>query len=290
MIPRMRTQALLIAAAVAAVGVVGCAPVAEVAPPSTAPAAEECAKDKLGTLTPGKFTFATDEPVYQPWYVDNDPANGKGFESAVAYAVAQQLGYGKDEVVWTRVPFNAAVQPGKKSFDANLTEFSITEERRKAVDFSAPYYSVAQAVVALKSSPAAGVKSLADLRGVKLGAQVGTTSYTAATAVGAEQDVAVYNTNDDAKAALNSGQIEALVLDLPTAFYVTSAELEGATIVGQLPRGDADRPEEFGIVLDKGSPLTVCVSSAVEALRADGTLVRLEREWLASAGTAPELK
>ncbi|MGX7829534.1 ABC transporter substrate-binding protein [Actinokineospora sp. 24-640] len=275
----MRLTALLAVFLIAA-----CAPVAE--QPAPGP---DCAKASLPTRTAATFTFATDEPVYQPWYLDNDPANGKGFESAVAYAVADKLGYSRDEVAWTRVPFTAAIQPGAKTFDANLTEFSITEERRQAVDFSAPYYDVAQAVVTLASSPAADVTTLDGLREVKLGAQVGTTSYTAAVALAPERDVAVYNTNDDAKAALSSGQIDALVLDLPTAFYVTSAELTDGEIVGQLPRGNG-RPEQFGIVLDKGSPLTVCVSTAVEALRADGTLAKLEQEWLASSTTAPELR
>ncbi|GGS47568.1 ABC transporter substrate-binding protein [Actinokineospora fastidiosa] len=276
----MRMTALL-----GALVLTACAPVAE----QPTPTGPSCVKATLPTLTPGTFTFATDEPVYQPWYQDNDPSNGRGFESAVAYAVAEYLGYDRGDVVWTRVPFNAAIQPGRKTFDANLTEFSITEERRQAVDFSAPYYDVAQAVITLSSSPAAEVTTLEGLRAVKLGAQVGTTSYAAAAALGAEQDVAVYNTNDDAKAALTSGQIDALVLDLPTAFYMTSAELTDGKIVGQLPRGNG-KPEQFGIVLDKGSPLTQCVSSAVEALRANGILARLEQEWLASSTTAPELR
>ena len=283
MMPTMRMTAPL-AAVAAALLLTACAP--EAAPPVTGPT---CGKDSLPTMTPGKFTFATDEPVYQPWYLDNDPSNGKGFESAVAYAVAEYLGYARADVVWNRVPFNAAIQPGKKNFDANLTEFSITEERRQAVDFSAPYYDVAQAVITVDSSPAVDVTSLADLRGMKLGAQVGTTSYDAAVAIAPEEEVAVYNTNDEAKAALTAGQIDALVLDLPTAFYVTSAELTDGKIVGQLPRGNG-KPEQFGIVLDKGSPLTRCVSSAVDALRVNGVLQKLEQEWLASSSTAPQLR
>ncbi|MGW5055266.1 ABC transporter substrate-binding protein [Actinokineospora sp. NPDC004072] len=262
-----------------------CAPVAE----QPTPPGQSCVKASLPTLTPGKLTFATDEPVYEPWYVDNDPTNGRGFESAVAYALAEYMGYAPTDVVWTRVPFNAAIQPGKKPFDANLTEFSITEERRQAVDFSAPYYDVAQAVITLNSSPAAEVKTLQALRGMKLGAQVGTTSYSAAVALGPTKDVAVYNTNDDAKAALTTGQIDALVVDLPTAFYITSAELTNGKIVGQLPRGNG-KPEQFGIVLDKGSPLTNCVSTSIEALRTNGILARLEQEWLTTSTTAPELR
>ena len=284
----MRAPALLFAALLLS----ACAPVDEHTNHTSGPAAVDgvpCTKDNLTTLAKGKFTFGTDQPVYPPWYQDDDPTNGKGFESAVAYAVAQQLGYAKEDVAWVRVPFNAAIQPGAKTFDANLTEFSITEERKQAVDFSAPYYTVAQAVVALKSSPAAGAKSIADVRKAKIGAQVGTTSYTAAKRLTAEQEIAVYNTNDDAKAALRAGQIEALVVDLPTAFFITSSEMEDATIVGQIPAGDG-KPEQFGIVLDKGSKLTGCVSTAVEALRSRGALGEIEKQWLATEGKAPELK
>jgi len=286
----MRAPSLLFAAALTIFAASACAP----ADPTTAPTQTSvdgvpCTKDKLSTLTAGKFTFGTDQPVYQPWFVDDDPSNGKGFESAVAYALAAELGYGKDDVIWTRVPFNAAIQPGKKSYDADLNEFSITEERRQAVNFSAPYYDVDQAAIALKSSKAASVKSLADLKKVKIGAQVGTTSFTAAKRLTPEQEVAVYNTNDDAKAALRAGQIDVLVVDLPTAFFITSAELEDGTILGQIPAGDG-KPEQFGIVLDKDSPLTGCVSAAIESLRSNGTLAKIEQEWLSSAGNAPELK
>ena len=184
-----------------------------------------------------------------------------------------------------RVPFNAAIAPGPKTFDANLNEFSITEERKQAVDFSSPYFDVTQAVVTVKSSPAAQVKTLDGLKGIKLGAQVGTTSYTAAKAL--DPAVAVFNNNDDAKAALTNGQIDALVLDLPTAFEVQS-ELTDGVIVGQLPAG-TEKAEQFGIVLDKGSPLTACVSKAVDDLGNDGELANLQKEWLAGAGNAPML-
>ncbi|MGM1058747.1 ABC transporter substrate-binding protein [Saccharothrix sp. Mg75] len=279
----------VILAATALLAAAACAPEEQAAPPTNQVDGVACEKANLATLTAGRITFGTDQPVYEPWYVDDDPTNGKGFESAVAHALAGELGYAKEDVVWTRVPFNAAIQPGKKTYDANLTEFSITEERRQAVDFSAPYYDVDQAVITLESSRAASVKTLAELKEVKVGAQVGTTSFEAAQRLQPAQDVAVYNTNDDAKAALRAGQIDALVVDLPTAFYITSAELEDGLIVGQVPPGDG-KPEQFGVVLDKGSPLTACVSTAVENLRADGTLAKIEQEWLSAAGTAPELK
>jgi polar amino acid transport system substrate-binding protein len=252
---------------------------------SSSAAAGSCSKDSLTTLSKGTITFGTDQPANPPWFIDDDPANGRGFESAVAYAVADKLGYGKNDVKWVRVPFNAAIAPGPKTFDANLNEFSITDDRKQAVDFSSPYFDVTQAVVAVKSSPAAAVKDLAGLKGLKLGAQVGTTSYTAAKVI--DPGVAVFNNNDDAKAALSSGQLDGLVLDLPTAFEVQS-ELTDGVIVGQLPAGTA-KAEQFGIVLDKGSALTACVSKAVDDLGDNGELFKLQKTWLAGAGAAPML-
>ncbi|MGN6331294.1 MAG: ABC transporter substrate-binding protein [Motilibacteraceae bacterium] len=257
---------------------------------SASATADACAKDSLKTLTPGKFTFATDQPVYQPWFVDNKPENGKGFEGAVAAAVAKQLGYSPDEVVWTRVPFNAAIAPGPKKFDADINEFSITDERKKAVDFSSPYYDVTQAVIALDKSKAAGATDIAGLQGLKIGAQVGTTSYDAiVNQIKPSSKPAVFNTNDDAVKALQNGQIDALVTDLPTAFYVTAAQVQGSKIVGQLPAGSGT-PEQFGMVLDKGSALTDCVSKAVDAIKADGTLDAITKQWLTADAGAPVLK
>ncbi len=280
---------LLAVAALALMIVAGCAPAPPPAP--AAPAAPSCPAGALTTLTPGTLTIGTDQPVYPPWYVDDDPTNGQGFESAVAYAVAEGLGYPKDKVAWARVPFNAAVQPGPKTYDINLTEFSITEERKAAVDFSAPYYDVKQAVVTIGTSPAANAASLAELRNAKLGAQVGTTSYQAIIdQIAPSSPPAVFNSNDDAKLALTNGQVDAIVVDLPTAFYITGAELDGGKIVGQLPVAAGSTPEQFGIVLDKGSALTGCVSAAVDKLRAAGTLTALETQWLTTAGTAPELR
>jgi polar amino acid transport system substrate-binding protein len=285
--PPMRT-AIRLATMLTIVGLAAataCAPADEKTSSSTSASAADCTKDSLATLTKGTLTFGTDQPAYPPWFVDDDPSNGKGFESAVAYAVADKLGFAKENVKWVRVPFNAAIAPGPKTFDANLNEFSITDERKNAVDFSSPYFDVTQAVVAVKSSPAAAVKDVAGLKGKKLGAQVGTTSYTAAKAI--DPNVAVFNNNDDAKAALTNGQIDALVLDLPTAFEVQS-ELTDGIIVGQLPAG-TDKPEQFGIVLDKNSPLTACVSKAVDELGTASELFKLQKTWLTGAGGAPLL-
>jgi polar amino acid transport system substrate-binding protein len=267
--------------------------------PASAPAAPSgaltpgkgaCSPGQLKTLKPNTFTFGTDEPVYEPWFVDDQPANGQGFESAVAYAIGAKLGYANNQIAWTRVTFNAAIQPGAKAYDADLDEFSITADRRKAVDFSSPYYNVTQAVITVSSSAASSAKSLDALRAFKIGAQVGTTSYDAATQViKPTQQVAVYNSNDDAKQALTDGQIQALVVDLPTAFEITGAgEVKNSKIVGQLP--SPGKPEQFGAVLDKGSPLTPCVSAAVDQLSAEGTLDKLSVQWLSRAGNAPVLK
>lgn len=282
---RSMRVSMLAATLALAVAATACAPADQPGPANPS----DCAKGSLKTVAAGKLTFGTDEPAYEPWFAGNDPASGKGFESAVAYAIAGKLGFAKPEVSWVRVPFNAAIQPGPKTFDADLNQFSITDERRNAVDFSAAYYTVRQAVVALKESPAAGAKSVAELAGFTLGAQVGTTSYDAVSnQIKPKKQAAVYNTNDDAKQALRNNQIQALVVDLPTAFYITSAEISEAVIVGQLPAGSG-KPEQFGAVLDKGNALTGCFSKAVDALREDGTLKKLEQEWLATAGKAPEL-
>ena len=267
-------------------------PAGSTATPATgsAPAspAATCTPTTMKTLKSATITFGTDKPVYEPWFVDDDPTNGKGFESAVAYAVAKQLGYDASAVKWTRVSFNAAIAPGPKKFDADINEFSITAQRRKAVDFSTGYFDVAQAVVTVKGGKAASAASLADLKSLKLGAQVGTTSYSAITdIIKPNQKPAVFNNNDDAKAALKNGQIDGLVADLPTAIYISEVQLSNGKIAGQLPPPAAG-PEQFGLVLDKGSSLTSCFSKAIAAVRADGTLGRLVKKWVPQAGV-PEL-
>jgi len=293
---RMRTPRLVITSGLAVVlasAVAACAPekddstVASSSAPSAS--ASACTPAQMKTLSAGKLTFGTDDPVYPPWFVDNKPENGQGFESAVAYAVATKLGYTKDQITWTRVTFNNAIAPGPKKYDIDINEFSITDERKKAVDFSSPYYDVTQAVVTTKTSKIAGAKSLADLKKAKLGAQVGTTSLRAiGEVIKPTTDQQVFNNTDDAKKALQNGQIDGLVVDLPTAFYITSAELDNGVIVGQLPQ-PSGTPEQFGLVLDKGSPLTSCVSLAVDELRTGGDLKRLETQYLAGVAGAPVL-
>ena len=208
----------------------------------------------METVADGTLTIATDDPAYEPWFVDNDPTNGQGYESAVAYAIAEQLGYTADQVTWVTVPFNKVVQPGPKDFDFDVNQVSITEARRKAVDFSSGYYDVVQTVITNKGSSIDGTTSVADLADAKLGAQVGTTSYTAITdQIQPSQDPAVFDTNDQAVQALKNGQIDGIVVDLPTAYFMTAVQLDDGLIVGQLPLPDGE-PEQFGAVLGLGQP------------------------------------
>ena len=204
-------------------------PSSSAAPTPASSSADPCAKDSLQTFADGKLTLATDNPVFQPWFVDDKPENGKGYEGAVAAAVATKLGFTADEVTWVRVPFNSVFKPTPKNWDFDINEFSITEERKKAVDFSSPYYDVSQAVVTTKGSKADGVTDIAGLKGLTLGAQVGTTSFEAINEVIAPSSKPrVYNSNNDAVRALENGQIDALVTDLPTAFYMAAAQLKKA--------------------------------------------------------------
>jgi polar amino acid transport system substrate-binding protein len=290
MVSRNTIAALGSAAALVA-ALTACSPADDGTPgASGSPSASQntCPAGALTTKTSGKLTIGTDNPAYEPWFSDNKPANGKGFESAVAYQVADRLGYPQASVIWTSVPFNNAIAPGPKAYDIDINQFSITPERRQAVDFSSPYYLVRQTVITIKGSKITGATSIAALRGAKLGAQVGTTSYQAITdLIKPTVKPSVFNNNDDAKKALQNRTIDGLVVDLPTAFYMTGAELTGGVIVGQLPQVGV--PEQFGIVLDKDSPLTGCVSKAVDQLRQDGTLAVLEKTWLAGTAGAPEL-
>jgi polar amino acid transport system substrate-binding protein len=283
------TRAGGLALAVLALAVTACAPRSEEEPESASePTADTaCERENLQTHADGVLTVATDDPAYEPWFVDNDPTNGQGYESAVAYAIAEELGFSEDEVEWVKVPFNAVVNPGEKKFDFDVNQVSITEERRNAVDFSSGYYDVRQAVITEAGSPVEGATTLAELADAKLGAQVGTTSFTAITDQIGASGAAAYDTNDQAVQALKNGQIDGIVVDLPTAYYMTAVQLDDGVIVGQLPQAE-DEPEQFGAVLDLDSPLTECVSQAVDTLRENGTLDQLVEEWLSQQG-APEL-
>jgi polar amino acid transport system substrate-binding protein len=254
---------------------------------STESASASCEKADLATVADGVLTIATGEPAYYPWVIDDAPESGEGFEAAVAYAVATQLGFSKDEVKWVRTTFDSAVTPGEKNFDFNLQQFSITEERKAAVDFSSPYYTAPQAIVSFKGSKIDGKSSIADLKDAKLGAAVGTTSLDAIeTQLGLK--ASVFNDNAAGVSALKNKQIDGLVVDLPTAFYLSGVEVENGIIVGQLPSSGTG--DQFGLLLTKGSALTSCVSGAVDAITADGTLASITDTWLATNTGSPVLK
>jgi polar amino acid transport system substrate-binding protein len=254
----------------------------------TTATATACTPEQLPTKTKGTLTVATDKPAYPPYIEDDDPTNGEGFESAVAYAIAKQLGYPPAKVKWTVEPFNSSYAPGPKDFDFDVNEISITPPREKVVDFSSPYYTANQAVVALKDSDAAGATSLEELGDVRIGVQVGTTSLSAVEdVIDPSEQPQVFNNSNDVITALKNEQIDAVVVDLPTALYVTAAQVPAATVVGQFPAPGGD---QWGALLTKGSALTACVSKAVDELRSSGQLAQLTKRWMSDAAGAPELR
>jgi len=249
---------------------------------------DDCTGDQLETNAPGELTVATDKPAYPPYFVDDDPTNGKGFESAVAYAIAGELGFSESDVKWTVEPFNASYAPGPKDFDFDVNQISITPKRAEAVDFSTPYYMAKQAVVALKDSDVADATSLDDLTDAQFGVQIGTTSLDAVNeSIQPSSEPQVFDTSNDVVTALKNEQVDAVVVDVPTAFYLTSAQVPQATIVGQFsaPGGD-----EWGALLEKDSPLTGCVSAAIESLRESGELAEIEQTWISEKAKAPVLE
>jgi len=265
---------------------------AETDPPAEteAPADTEAAADDscAATIEDGVLTIATGEPAFFPWVIENTPESGEGFEAAVAYAVAREMGYEGDAVTWVRTTFDEAIQPGPKSFDFNLQQYSITPERAESIDFSLPYFTSNQAIVALEGSAAEGATSLGDLADVKFGAQAGTTSLTFITdVIQPNQDPFVYDDNVGAKAALEANQIDAAVFDLPTALYVSAVEIEGSAVIGQFAADAGGDTDQFGMVLEKDSALTPCVDAAITAITNTGELDALVTEWLADNTGAP---
>jgi polar amino acid transport system substrate-binding protein len=304
---------VIVAVAVLALVVAGCSAAATAVPtpsvstvvpattpPATpSPSADPCAKASLTLRTPGKLTIGTDNPAFGPWFGGtpakgspwqvSDPQSGEGLESAVAYAIAAKLGFDKAAVAWVAVPFNNVIQPGPKAFDFDVNQVSYSSERAQAVDLSDGYFDDNQAVVAFKDKPIAKATSVADLKAYRLGAQIGTTSYAYITDnIKPTAQPRVYNTNDAAIKGLQAKQIDGIVVDLGTAFYMRDAQLTNGTIVGSLPTVGAQ--EHFSAVLNKGSPLTACVNAAIGALKADGTLDALRKQWIESKGSVPVLQ
>jgi polar amino acid transport system substrate-binding protein len=256
--------------------------------------ADPCATDQLETVVDGSLTIATDNPAFPPWFQDAEGApwdptttpTGEGYEAAVAYAVAEQLGFTEDQVRWVVVPFNNIFRPGPKDFDFDINQVSYKPKRDEAVDFSDSYYDVEQAVITLKDSDFADAASLADLKGAKLGAQLGTTSLDAITeVVQPDQEPAVYNKNIDAITALKNGQVDGIVVDFPTSLYITAVQVPNAKVVGRLPAGE----EYFGLVFEEGNPLRDCANEAIATLQSDGTIEQLQEEWI-NASAPPVLE
>ena len=259
-----------------------------------APAATETptgdACDPLPTYEPDTLTVATGEPVFEPWMVDDDPANGQGFESALVYALAERLGFEADAVEWVRTGFDEAIAPGEKPYDFNIQQYSISEERAEVVGFSIGYYQVEQAIIADPENPVASAQSLADLKSSRLGAAIATTSLDYIdNVIQPDSPAQVYNDNAAAKLAFDGGQVDGIVFDLPTAYYITAVEIPDAAIVGVLPRV-GESPEELGLLFEKDDPLIECVNPALQALHDDGTIAALEDEWLAQGGDIPTLE
>lgn len=291
----MSKRIILLVSAVAALAAIAVGTSAAARPTAAVVASASCP-----TVTSGQLTVGTDNPAYDPWFSGgthtskwkiNDPSNGKGYESAVAYAIAKRLGYGKDKVKWTYVPFNKSFAPGPKSFDFDINQISYTPARAKVVDFSTSYYDVNQALVVNKGTKIASIRSVKGLAAFKLGAQLGTTSYAfIKERIKPSQSVSVFNSNAAAVLALKNKQIDGLVVDLPTAFYVTAVQVPNSKILGQFENKPGTTTDHFGVVLKKGNPLTACVDKAITTLRSNGTLKRLQQLWLAKATGAPILK
>ena len=240
------------------------------------------------TIESGKLTIATGTPAFEPWVVGDAPESGEGFEAAVAYAVAGELGYTNENIVWVRTGFDEAIQPGAKNFDFNLQQYSITDERKATVSFSDPYYSTNQAVVGFADSPVASATKLSELKELKFGAQSGTTSLDFINnVIQPTNEPFVYDDNAGAKAALEAKQIDAIVVDLPTAFYISAVEIEGSKVIGQFPLSDAVAADNFGLLFDKDNKLVDCVNTALGALKESGKLAEIEQTWLADKTNAP---
>lgn len=240
------------------------------------------------TIAEGKLTIGTGSPAFSPWVENDAPESGEGFEAAIGMAIAAELGYEGENVVWVRTTFDEAIAPGEKNFDFNMQQYSITPEREETISFSDPYYSSNQAIVALADSPAEGATTVADLVDVKFGAQAGTTSLTFINdIIKPTNEPFVYDDNAGAKAALEAGQIDAIVVDLPTALYISAVEIEGTSVVGQFPGSAGGLTDDFGAVFTKDNPLVACVNTALAALKESGELAKIEQTWLSDNNGVP---
>jgi polar amino acid transport system substrate-binding protein len=266
------------------------APATSAAPATTAGASDAavCAEGK--TLTDGELTVATGEPAFPPYVIDDAPESGQGFEAAVAYAVAAEMGFAEDQVTWVRTTFEGAIQPGPKDFDFNLQQYSISPEREEVVSFSEPYYEANQAILGYADSAAASATTAAEIRDLRIGVAAGTTSLTFVTDVlQPTTDPFVYNDNAAAKQALDTQQIDAIVADLPTALFISAVEIEGTEVFGQFPPSEGTQGEPWGLLFAKDNPLVECANLALAALRESGALEEITVEWMSGSVDAPEI-
>lgn len=253
-------------------------------------ASEHCADGK--TLKDGVLTIATGNPAYFPWVIDDKPEDKKGFEAAVAYEVAARMGFEDDKVNWVRTSFDASIQPGEKNFDFNMQQYSITAERDKVVDFSAPYYSAAMAVVVRKPTQEKGAKpELDSLKELIWGADASTTALPMLKdLIAPTKDPLLYNDNNDVTAAMKANQIDAALFDLPTALYLAAVVLDDGVVLGQFPAKRSENPDQFGMLMTEGNPLKACVDEALAAMTEDGKLAEIEAEWLQQTTGVPVIK
>lgn len=254
----------------------------------SAPTGDECAVGHLALHEPGVLTVATGDPTVPPWGFGDDPTNRQGFESALVYALAEEMGFAADQVEWTRTGFDQALAPGDKPYDFSIQQYVTTPARDEVVDFSEGYYAVEQVIVAFEDSDVADATAVSDLKGAKLGAAVGTSGLDYIDGViQPDEPPAVFDGNGVATAALAAGQVDGLVVDLPTAYEITSEDSPEAAIVGVLPI--VGNEEQLGLLFEDGSPLVACVNRALGALKDAGTLAALEEEWLEQGGDIPTL-
>ena len=256
---------------------------------SSTASADSCSNAAIGKDLYAKdvLTVATDKPAYPPWFENNQPSNGQGYESAVAYAVASQLGFSKSAVKWAYEPFDDSYAPGPKKFDFDINEVSYSAQRAQVVSFSNSYYDVQQSLVALKSSPIVSKHSPSDLKSYVFGDQVGTTSLAFINSqIQPTHTPKVFETLNDVKQALQTKQIAALVTDTPTAQYISSSEIPGSVMVAQFP----STGEHYGLLFAKGNPLVGCVNKALATLKSNGTLAKLTAQYLKIYTSVPTIK
>lgn len=277
---------LLLGLSVLTIVAVACSPKSSSSAADASVSAQSCTPENLHLVKPGTLTVGTDNPGFPPWIINNKPENGKGYEAALTYEIADRLGFDASEVHWVVVPFNSSYAAGPKNFDFDINQIAITPQREKAVDFSDGYYDLPQGLMVLKGSPFQHATTVAELKDATFGAQIGTTSLAFInTVIQPTQPASVYDTTTDAKTALRNGDVDGLVLDLPTAYYEANFNTPNGYLVGQFLPSD-----QLGLLFQKGNPLVTCVNKVLGEIKADGTLQKLQDKWLADYQAVPVIK